>query len=103
MAVETTIVREQALADATHHPAGSPFRDPTVPRPDARRLIARRGRSVGGTLALIGVVAVGGPLAVAAAGTILLLAGVLAGPFFLSAILVLALALLAILATGAAG
>jgi hypothetical protein len=89
MAVETTIVRDATFADAT-------------PRP-AEPVTRRRDRSAGELLLLIGAVAIGGPLALALAGVVLLLAVALAGPFFLGGILALAFAVVAVLATGATG
>jgi len=111
MASLSPIVLESAaldVADATSHPVAPPLRDRADPRPVPLPL--HRARRLGGMLALIGVVAVAGPLVVAVAamvvavaGMIVLLALALTGPFLLPAILLVAFVVVALLATGAAG
>ena len=81
----------QEVTDATSHPV------------EPRRLVERRKRGLGETLLLIGVAAVAGPLVVAVAGTIVLLTLAVTGPFLLPVILLLALVVVVLVATGAAG
>jgi hypothetical protein len=113
MAIPSPIVLESAaqeVTDATSHPVGPPLRDRADQRPVPLRLGERRERGLGDMLALLGVIAVAGPLVIAVAGmvvvvagTIVLLALALTGPFLLPAILLAALVVVALVATGAAG
>ena len=78
MASVSPIVLESAaleVADAASYPVAPPIRDRADPRPVPLPLGEHRARELGGMLALIAVVAVAGPLVVAVAGMVVVVAG----------------------------
>jgi hypothetical protein len=99
MAVDVSVARERELAHAA-----SLAVDPSSHDHARRRAAWLRIQDLShrGAVMQIGVV-VGGLALALVASPLLLLALVVAGPFFLSAILVLAGALVAVVATGASG
>jgi hypothetical protein len=103
MPVETAVAREHELADASSHTVQPPLRGDAGPRPVPPRRGAGRTRGRAEVLLLIGVAAVAGPPVVALAAASVLVAFALAGPFFLAAILLVAVVLVAFIATGSAG